>query len=154
MYYYHRSKQDLLVAIFDRVMADLIETCRVGLARASDDPRNQLASLIDSHVRFQIERRDEARISILEVRSLEPLNRERFAAQQRQERSLFDGVIRAGADGGVFETEWPADASRAIATMSSYVAMWYRPEGDLSASDIAARYVEMSLSLLNTKRDI
>jgi AcrR family transcriptional regulator len=146
LYHHFRSKLDILIGLMDVVMDDLFTATSEAVAKAGDDPADQLRAAVTAHVRFHTERREESFIGNTELRSLDRLHRARMIEKRDRQQRLFDRAVVRGRDLGVFRTVYPLEASRAIVTMSTTVATWYRKEGSLSPQDIAARYGELALA--------
>lgn len=144
LYHHHASKQALLVSICEAAMADLWERSLSALAQAGDDVVRRLDLLTECLVLFHAYRPELAFIAANEIRSLQAEAREaHIAARDRQQR-LLDDIVVAGTEQGVFSTPFPREASRAVVTMCTGVSQWYRPDGDLSPTDLASQYVVMT----------
>ncbi|MFD4324871.1 TetR/AcrR family transcriptional regulator [Nocardioides sp. NPDC058538] len=154
LYHHHASKQGLLVAICETAMADLWERSRSALAQAGDDVVRRLDLLTECLVLFHAHRPELAFIAANELRSLQADAREtHIAARDRQQR-LMDDVVVTGTEQGVFSTPYPRDVSRAVVTMCTGVAQWYRPRGELSPADLATRYVIMTRMTVGAPMDV
>jgi hypothetical protein len=70
----------------------------------------------------------------------------------REQQRKFDRVVDAGIESGVFEAEFPHDASRAIASMCTAVATWYNPRGSMTPGDVGERYAELAVRMLSPSR--
>ena len=147
MYHYYPGKQDMLVAILDRTMTDLL--WRSAAARAEGrNPAECFARLIESLVLFHTYRREPAFIGASEMRSLQAGARERIAARRVEQQRMIDTEVEAGVREGRFRTAHPHDAARAAVTMCLSTTQWYRPDGPLSPEEIAERYVAFALQLM------
>jgi AcrR family transcriptional regulator len=153
LYHHHTSKQALLVAICGSAMADLWERSRSALAQAGDDLVRRLDLLTECLVLFHAHRPEFAFIAANEIRSLQAEAREaHIAARDRQQR-LMDDIVVTGTEQGVFSTPFPREASRAVVTMCTGVAQWYRPGGELSPVDLATQYVVMTRMTVGAPMD-
>jgi AcrR family transcriptional regulator len=151
LYHHFSSKQDLLFRITDRGIADLVRATEAALEASPDDPAARLRAIVRVHILRHTEHRQGSFIGNSEIRSLEPENRAIVVSKRDQQARLFDSVIFDGLERGVFTTPYPKDASRAIITMCTAVAQWYRPEGPLRPEDIADRYADLSLAMLGCR---
>jgi AcrR family transcriptional regulator len=145
LYHHFPSKLDILVGLMDAVMDDLYHATEEAVAAAGESPADQLRAAVCAHVRFHTERREESFIGNTELRSLDPTHRTRMVDKRDRQQRLFDRAVIRGCDLGAFQTAYPLEASRAIVTMSTMVAMWYRKDGSLSSEEIATRYCELAL---------
>lgn len=150
IYHYYASKQELLMDIIGRFMQQSIETTRSAIAGAGDGPAEQLFAAARSHVLWNASDVVSSFVVNSEIRSLEPHNRQRNIAQRDELQRMFDEVVERGTAEGVFATPWPREASRAVVTMCTSVARWYKAAGPLSPAEIADRYGHMSLSLVDS----
>jgi AcrR family transcriptional regulator len=148
LYHHFASKHEVLLAIMRRVMADLIAATATAVAGAPARPEARLRAAVGSHVRFHAERRAESFVGNSELRSLDEAARREIVGLRDKHQRLFDRVVCEGVEAGVFRVSEPLEASRAIVTMSTAVANWYSPEGELSPQEIADRYCELALALV------
>lgn len=145
LYYHFPSKQDLLMAIMNRAMNDLIDTVEGAVSRATG-PEERLRSAIRAHVLFHAERRKEAFIVDAELRALEPANRGLVVELRDRYEGVFAAILREGAEQGVFRVPDAKLAVFALMAMCTGVAVWYRPGGGLSLERIADIYTDLFLS--------
>lgn len=152
LYHYYAAKQDLLMDLVTRFMANSIERTEAALRDAGADPVARLFGAARSHVLWNASDVASSFIVNSEIRSLEPENRERHVAQRDRLQRLFDECVQDGCDQGVFATPWPREASRAVVVMCTFVARWYRADGPLTPEDIAVRYGHLALSLVGSSK--
>lgn len=147
LYHHFPSKQDLLRAMFDRFMDDIL-----GMIRAASvgpgSPAERLANVVRRHVLFHIARAREAFISHSELRSLTAQNRKRvIAMRDRYERTLRE-LLEAGVNEGVFEIADIPVTTTAILMMCSGVSDWYDPGGRLTPGTVVERHVDLVARLV------
>jgi AcrR family transcriptional regulator len=140
LYHYYSAKQALLVEINRFALGDLWDRCCAALDEAGDDVVRQVELLVECQVLFHAHNQALAFIASTEIRALEGEARTSHIAQRDRLQRLMDGVIHRGAAEAVFQAPYPDDISRAIITMCTSVAQWYRPNGLLSPSELAERY--------------
>jgi AcrR family transcriptional regulator len=148
VYHYYPSKQDILFALMNEIIDELLTRSRQALAGVAADPAAQFDALVESLLRFHMYRRAGATVSTGELRSLEPENRQRYVAKRDEQQQMLDQVIIDGVREGVFATAYPKDASRAIASLCVGVASWYRPDGSLSVDALLVRYLAIARSIV------
>jgi AcrR family transcriptional regulator/DNA-binding XRE family transcriptional regulator len=147
LYHYYESKQDMLVALLDIVMADL--DARMHAARAEGtDPLTRVALLVECLALLHSHRRATAFLGASEMRSLQPDKRARLAAIRRAQQQMVDEEVRAAVATGQLSTTAPKEAARAVVTMCTAIVQWYRPDGPSTPGQIAEQYVEFALDLL------
>jgi hypothetical protein len=93
-------------------------------------------------------RKQGAIVSTSELRSLEPDNRAKYVARRDEQQRMLDKIILAGVESGQFTTPYPADASRAIASLCVGVASWYRADGQLSVETLLERYLAIAEAIV------
>ncbi|MET9088358.1 TetR/AcrR family transcriptional regulator [Streptomyces sp. NPDC004237] len=144
LYYHYGSKQGLLVALLMGSMHDVLARSRHALEEAGDRPEDQLANVVESITLYMAHRR---RIAFLdgEIRNLEAENRERYRAEREQLSVMLRRIAADGVEGGVFATDYPTEAARAVLSMCQAVATWYRSDGPLTEVEVAQRYVAIAL---------
>ena len=143
LYHHYPSKQALLVGIAESAMADLYARSTAALAEAGADVEDRFALLIECLVLVHAYRWEHAFIAASEIRSLEPAARARHIAARDRQQKLLDDVVAEAVRGGRLNAPHPKDASRAVTTMCTGVASWYRAGGPLSPEELAGRYVQI-----------
>lgn len=155
LYHHHRSKQDMLVAVLDVLMADLDGRMAAAAAeadvRAPGDPVVRFRLLVECLALEHAHRGEHASIAASEMRSLEPANRERIDRMRRDVQDAVTAAVRAGVAAGAFRTRHPVDAARAVVTLCTSLVQWYRRDGPLSPQEVAARSVELALDLVRRR---
>jgi AcrR family transcriptional regulator len=152
MYYYYESKQHLLTDLLDRFMTFALRRTREAVEKAGPTPAARLAAAVSSHVATHAEFGPGSFIVNSEIRSLDEANRHRHIEQRDQLQRIFDAAVVDGARAGDFVVDDPADASRAIVTMCTGVAGWYRPGGKSSQEQVCGRYVRYALAIVGSAR--
>jgi len=138
LYYYFRSKQDLLYYCQDHSLDRMLAAARV--AQQSGAPASErLAAVIRAHLGCLLDELDGA-AAHLEIDALEePLRTRIVAKRDRYETALRDLIAR-GVRTRAFA---PCDAAliaRAMLGAMNWTARWYRPQGELSPAELAEGY--------------
>jgi AcrR family transcriptional regulator/DNA-binding transcriptional ArsR family regulator len=147
-YHYYPRKEEMLVAILDLTMADLLERSRTAIEEGGADPVRRFALLVECLSLFHTHRGDLAFIGASEMRSLEAAHRERIARLRTEQQRMLDAEVAAAAAAGRFTTRFAPAASRAVGMMCTGLAQWYRPHGPLSPEEIAEQYVGFALDMM------
>jgi AcrR family transcriptional regulator len=147
LYHHHASKQELLVALLDLTMTDLL--ARSTAARAEgQDPVERFTLLVECLALFHTHRRELAFIGASEMRSLEPVARERVAAARTQQQRMVDEEVAAGCRAGAFTTPLPKEAARAVVTLCTALPQWFSHDGPATPEQVAAQYVVFALDIV------
>jgi AcrR family transcriptional regulator len=151
IYYHFPCKEDLLLAIMETTMADLTAGLEAGLA-AADDIEGKMRAAVRNHVRFHLERQKETFIASCELRGLSADNFKSVVARRDAYEHIFQGLICAGINEGVFVPYDVKVLSYAILTMCTAGATWYRPGGRLAVEEIVAIYETFAINGLKHGR--
>jgi AcrR family transcriptional regulator len=151
VYHYYPSKLYLLYDIVDQATDLLARKTDEGVRLAADDPTAQLRAVVDAHVRFHVEFQRESFVGQSELRSLPEPFRERYVAKRDAQQARFSRPILRGIEEGAFDVPYPQEAIRALVTMCTAVALWYRPDGGLGPQEIVERYTQLALQMVGAR---
>jgi AcrR family transcriptional regulator len=143
--YFYESFPDidaLVVAVFDRVVAELRETVDVEVAAAGPDPAARVRALVAGTARFVDSDRRRARVLYVEGRSHEQLLRRRA-----ESGSLIAGLLAAEVGG-----EEPGVAHRMVAAFlvggfSELLVRWLDGEIPVERDELVHAATELFLAL-------
>lgn len=147
VYHRYRDKQDLLVRILDITMGELHWRVRAARDEGATSV-DRVALIVEALALYHTHRRDLAFIGASEMRSLTGANRYRIAKSRSDIQHLLDQEIAAAVKDGHIATAHPRDAGRAIATMCTSLAQWFRIDGSSSPEQIAREYADFALGML------
>ncbi|HYZ54585.1 MAG TPA: helix-turn-helix domain-containing protein [Streptosporangiaceae bacterium] len=150
IYHYYASKQQMLVTILDLTMTELLVRARAAQAEGRD-PVERFSLLIEHLALFHTHRRELGFVGASEMRSLDPGNRARIADLRTVQQRMVDREVEDAIRQGRFRTDHPHDATRAVVTMCTALPTWWRPDGPLTAEQIAERYVGFALDLMRNR---
>ena len=141
-YYYIGSKEELLAAIHDRVMDEvMLGADRV--VEAGGSPSEQLAmlgtELLDVIHRYP----DHVWVFLHEFPALTDERAEQFRTRRREYERRVEGVLRAGVDTGEFRAVDPWLTARAWLGMHNYTYLWLKAGGPVSAREIAQPFADI-----------
>ena len=138
LYYYFRSKEDLLAFCQEHSLERLLAAAAEVLRRR-ETVIAKLDRLVRAHLALILDELDGA-AAHLEVQSLPPARRRRIVAQ----RDRYEGLVRRLLERGVAAGELaPGDArlsARALLGLLNSTAVWYRPDGEVPAAEVAQVY--------------
>ncbi|MBM9463947.1 TetR family transcriptional regulator [Aeromicrobium sp. YIM 150415] len=144
LYHHHRSKQEMLQAIVRTAMESLHQQSVEALDAAGEDPTARFDALVACLVRFHAYEREQAFLAYSEIRSLDDEAREAHIGRRDIQQRLMDTVVDSGVARGLFTTPHPVEASRAVVTMCTSVAQWYRSDGPLTPEALVERYLDIA----------
>jgi len=143
-YYYIGSKEELLAAIHDRVMDEVL----AGAARVTatgGTPSAQLARLGEELLDVIHRYPDHVWVFLHEFPALTGERAERFRSRRREYERTVEQVLRAGIKTGEFRKIDPWLTARAWLGMHNYTYLWLHPGGRLSARDAAKPFADIFL---------
>lgn len=144
LYHHYASKQELLAAVMEQAIADLLTRTRAAVAAAGDDPLRRFDAVVESLVLFHAHRRDEAFVAASELRALEPAHRERLVGMRDEQEGLLYAAVADCVARGDFPAPAAREAGRAVITMCTAVATWYHVGGTIAPEELAATYVVLA----------
>lgn len=147
LYHHHASKQDMLVALLDLTMSDLLSRSEAARAEGAT-PAERFALLVECLALYHTHRRELAFVGASEMRSLGPADHRRVAAARVDQQRMVDAEVEAGVLSGEFATDQPHEAARAVVTMCTALAQWFRTSGRSTPEEIASQYVRFALDLV------
>lgn len=147
VYHHYASKQQMLARLMELTMDDLLHRSRAAAAE-QQGPVERFSALVECLVLFHTQRRDLAFVASSEMRSLEPDARQRLRDARNFQQRMFDAEVLAGRELGVFQIVHAVEASRAVGTLCTAVAGWFRPDGPRSAAEVARQHVAFALDLV------
>jgi TetR/AcrR family transcriptional regulator, cholesterol catabolism regulator len=144
LYHYIGSKEQLLAAIHDRVMDEVMQSAdRVVLAGGS--PSAQLAMLGDELLDVIARYPDHVWVFLHEFPALTDERAEQFRVRRREYERRVEVVLQAGIDSGEFRDVNPRLTALAWLGMHNYTYLWLKASGPLSARDIAKPFADIFL---------
>lgn len=150
IYHYYTSKQQMLVALMDFTMTDLL--ARAQAARAEGrDPVERFSLLMENLVLFHTHRRELGFVGASEMRSFEPENRQKIAELRTAQQRMVDHEVQDAVRQGRFRADHPHEAARAAVTMCTALPSWWRPDGPLSPEQVAEQYVGVALDVMRSR---
>ncbi len=153
MYYYFKSKEDLLFQIPHRTFASLLDA-QQAVQDAGDPPERRLRRLIVGHLAFYAQHPNEMKVCTFELESLKGQPYERIKELRRRYYGLLAGVI-----GDALRCRRRSDSNRLVVRhltlfafgMLNWIFMWYDPARDGPVERLGEEMTEMVLHGLNSE---
>jgi len=142
LYHYIGSKEELLAAIHDRVMDEVMAGAD-RVAETGGAPGRQLASLGDELLDVIHRYPDHVWVFLHEFPALTGARAEQFRVRRREYERRVESVLRAGVETGEFRDIDPWLTARAWLGMHNYTYLWLRPGGRLSARSVARPFADI-----------
>jgi TetR/AcrR family transcriptional regulator, cholesterol catabolism regulator len=142
LYHYIGSKEELLAAIHDRVMDEVM----VGADRVAakgGTPSAQLAMLGDELLDVIHRYPDHVWVFLHEFPALTGERADQFRTRRREYERRVEAVLQAGIDAGEFRDVDPRLTALAWLGMHNYTYLWLKAGGPLTARDVAKPFAEI-----------
>lgn len=147
LYHHYSSKQDMLVALLDLSMNDLLWRTRAARAEGAG-PVDRFRLLVEALALFHTHYRELGFIGASEMRSLEEPARARVTAARVEQQRMVDAEVLSACHQGSFATTRPREAARAVVTMCTALPQWFSPHGPATPEQVAQQYVEFALGVV------
>ncbi len=141
LYYYFRSKGDLLYFCQQHSLRRLLGEGRAILARRGDEGE-KLRTLIRAHVETLLDETGGS-AAHLEVRALPSRRRPWILAQRDAYETTLRRLIGRGVRSGAFRPVDPKLAALAILGAVNGIVLWWNPQGPRRPAEIAGAFAEV-----------
>lgn len=148
LYNHVASKQEILDEVMFKTMDTLLHDFDAAVA-STDDVVEQVRRATEAHVRYHARYPREAHVGNREIASLKEPSQTRIRELRRAYAHRWQTLVEDGVRQRRFFVASARLASYAILEMGVGVALWFRPDGDLTESEVATLYGAMALSLLS-----
>lgn len=142
LYYYFRSKDELLFLIQDHCFGTVLDNLE-RLLDGERDPRVRLHLLVENHLRFFAANMKEMKVLSHEAGSLTGEYRTRVNAKKRRYTEIGTQIVEEldGGTGGVRTR----NATFALFGMLNWIYNWYDPERDVPVTELAEEMSQLFL---------
>ena len=142
LFYHFATKEDLLVAIMEEGVRDIMQSVRDGLAGEFCLPE-RLLSMVRSHLKALLGTRlDAMTVLLYEWRSLSPAAQTRVMASRDAYEALWMETINEAAALGLVDADVVLVRQTVLGALN-WTAQWYRPAGRLDVDALAQRMYTM-----------
>jgi AcrR family transcriptional regulator len=142
LYHYIGSKEELLAAIHDRVMDEVMSGAD-RVAEVGGSPSQQL-SMLGSELLDVIHRYpDHVWVFLHEFPALTGERAQAFRERRREYERRVEDVLKAGVESGEFRDVDPRLTAMAWLGMHNYTYLWLKAGGQLSARDVAKPFADI-----------
>ena len=142
LYYYFRSKEELLFLIQDHCFGNVLATA-LGNLSGEEDPERRLHVFIENHLRYFMSNMKEMKVLSHEARSLSGEYRRLVNAKKRQYTDVCIDILTELAP-----AEAPIDpriAAFSLFGMMNWIYNWYKPERDVPVAELADHMSQLFL---------
>ena len=144
LYYYIRTKHDLLYAICETAIGRMVEGVKSIMAEPGDT-EERLRRLIFWHVNMFSEHGDVITVYLAEESELPEDKRDFIRSLSRDYEALYRELLEQGIEEGRFRDMDVHMVVRAISGMCNWLFAWYKPDGKSTADEIAGIFYDLIL---------
>jgi AcrR family transcriptional regulator len=143
LYYYIRSKEDLLYEIIKAVHEDALVNIRQ-VDEMEGDALQKVRAFVTSHLIFNAENLTKMGVFFHDFRSLSGERRQTIVEARDIYDELVRRLIREGQKEQIICPDIdPKSATFAIMGSLNWIYQWYKPDGNLSAGAIADEFADL-----------
>lgn len=150
LYHHVRKKEDLLFAIHEQLIEELI--AEIDAIRATGTtPSEQLRDVLLMNMRFIARHKDGVTVFLQERRTVPGERWEALVARRDLYEQSVRQVIADGIEAGAFVDVPPDIAARGVLAMANWGYTWFQPDGRLTAEQVAETFAAIVLSGLERR---
>ncbi|WP_370324186.1 TetR/AcrR family transcriptional regulator [Euzebya sp.] len=144
IYYYFKSKEDILFAIVDEIVDGALERM-TAIAETDRSPTEKMHDLLAENTRVILENID-ANTVFYNERGLLSAEREQAIRQREREYTrLVRQIYIDGVEAGEFTEVNPAVATNTLLGASIWAYRWFDPRGSLTIEEVAEQIATLLL---------
>ncbi len=142
LYYYFESKQEILSELIGRPIQQL-EAMSSEVAGSTLSNQDKLSEIVHRHIEMMLQQRELFTIFLRERVELEPIHAKRLSdLEERYYHTIRNLVMKAQGERRTPRCQSPTGRP-GDNRMTNWVLRWYRPDGSLDGSQIAAGLVDV-----------
>lgn len=142
IYYYFKSKDELLFAIQNHTFLTLVSTLKEKLADASTSEK-KLSAVIDNHFNFFIDNMDDLKVCVHEIESLSGKYYKNILKIRQEYYRLVKEIITEFLSGSDYEADL---ATLFLFGSLNWVYMWYDPQVNKDIKKLSAQFLKVYLN--------
>jgi AcrR family transcriptional regulator len=143
LYSYIKSKEDLLVPVFEQAQGVLLSQIEQISADTVSTPTERLKRAIHAHVTAVADNLDVLTVYLSEWRQLATESLATNRRQRERYAAMFHQILRDGIASGEFRPMDTRIVMLGMIGMCNYLFRWYRPDGRLTPDQVADELIEM-----------
>ncbi len=147
MYYYFKSKDDLLFQIQHRTFSVLLER-QQAISDEDAAPREKLQRLVENHLHFYTEKTNEMKVCAFELESLEGEFYESVRRLRAEYFKILAGVVRDLLPAGMTEPHRERlvrHYTLFMFGMLNWIFTWFEPERDGPVAELGHEMIDLVL---------
>ena len=150
LYHHVRKKEDLLFAIHETLIDELIsETMAVSSSSAS--PADKVRELLHLTMRFIARNRDGVAVFLSERHAVTGERWQALVVKRDLYERMVSQIVTEGCGSGEFADLPPELVAKALLGMANWAYTWFRQDGPLSADDVGEVFAAIALRGLEAR---
>ena len=141
IYYYIKSKGEILREIISGMMEPLEKVAKVG--RADRPAKERLETIIRMLTTYAAERKEITLIAIEQNNVLPKRSRDALERRQKEVNQVLQQTLKEGMEEGTFTMDDIKITSYAISAVAIYIYRWYNPAGTFTPDQIADQFIHL-----------
>jgi AcrR family transcriptional regulator len=150
LYHHVRKKEDLLFAIHEQLIDELIEST-MSVFSTSMSPSEKLAGVLRVTMSFVARHRDGVTVFLQERRAVSGERWSELVVKRDFYEQMVSRIIAEGIGAEGFIEVPPAIAARAVLAMANWGYTWFDPDGPLSADEVSEIFATIALKGLEVR---
>lgn len=148
LYYYFKSKEDILASLIEEVTMFSVHQATQIANRSQSNPTEALRSMVISHSKWLLDHRIQFRVIDRTESNLPKTVQNSHDLAKRQLLDNFRRTIERGISLGHFRPVDPTVAAFSIIGMCSWTAWWFKSDGRLPAEVVSKSIADMAVASL------
>lgn len=141
LYYYFRSKDEIMKAILERSMARMDKV--LDLDKSTLSPQDKLRQFVQYHIVFGSDGAELAKITFDQLNAFPKKMRTTLRSKEKKVDGVLQRILEQGVADGSITVEDVKIASYAILGICNWTYHWYRPGGRLTPEEISEICVKL-----------
>lgn len=146
LYYYFKSKEDILASLVEEVTVISGQQATQLASRADFNPSETLKKMVFNHAKWLLEHPVQFRVVDRTENNLSDATRRTHDKAKRALLDNFSRTIARGIELGHFRPVDPKVTALSIIGMCSWTAWWFNPEGRMPHEEIARSIAEFAVN--------
>ncbi|MCW2954961.1 MAG: TetR/AcrR family transcriptional regulator [Conexibacter sp.] len=150
LYHHVRKKEDLLFAIHEQMIDELIDETMTVLS-SSESPSEKVRGVLRVAMSFVARHRDGVTVFLQERSAVSGERWNELVVKRDFYEQMVSRIISEGTASQTFVEVPPAIAAKAVLAMANWGYTWFQPDGPLSAEQVADAFAAIALRGLETR---
>lgn len=153
LYHHVRTKEDLLFAIHEQMIDELIDQTTAALS-TSMTPGEKMRHVLRVSLSFVARHRDGVTVFLQERSAVSGERWSELVVKRDFYEQMVRAIIAEGTASGAFVALPPAIATKGILAMANWGYTWFDPNGELSADHVADIFATIALQGLEARQPV